>query len=189
MIAVWALTVNLTSCGLGSNLNPPTQADDLGAIGDGFGKQGTLIGNGGSNPTTSFGFLQSGDFYCRFNDLSVPEVMLKVTGRNQSNLDELIAQQLTPSGVDFIVPASALTGFEIVTCSAQLPSGQIQVLAEQLDCSRADLNSDQLVDSLDLSVLLANTSYDPQFDINGDGVVSASDISHLLNCMESGGAQ
>ncbi len=196
MIAVWALTVNLISCGLGSNLNPPTQADDLGAIGDGFGKQGTLIGNGGSNPTTSFGFLQSGDFYCYFNEPHFEFVGLRVVGYvEQSDRYELIAEQFASFGETLIVPASDLVGFHSVTCNAVLPASGGQVVAEPMNCFRADLNSDGSVNSMDLSLLLGQINedssipYDAQFDINKDGVVSAHDMAHLLQCMESGGAQ
>jgi hypothetical protein len=196
VIAVWALTVNLTSCGLGSNLNPPIQADDLGAIGDGFGRQGTLIGNGGSNPTTSFGFLPSGDFYCYFNQPNHQVVSLEVVGWiEQSDRYELIAEQFASFGETLIVPAAELLGFDSVICRARLPASGGQVVAEPMNCSRADLNSDGSVNSMDLSLLLGQINedssipYDAQFDINKDGVVSAQDMTHLLQCMESGGAQ
>jgi hypothetical protein len=182
---------------MGADLNPPTAGDDLGALGDAFGKQGTLIGNGGSNPTTSFGFLPSGDFYCYFNEPNHDVVSLQVVGWIAlADRYELIAEQETSFGETLIVPAADLLGYDFVSCSARLAgSGDGQVVGEPTDCSRADLNSDGPVNSIDLSLLLGKISgdssipYDAHFDINKDGIVSAPDMTHLLQCMYSGGGQ
>ncbi len=202
VLAILAFTITLTSCGMGANLSPPSSTDDLGALGDAFGKRGTLIGN---TPSTSFTFdPDTGEYICSLlashrNDLQWIDGLV-ITGFDQLG-DIVIVAQMDVLSLDASLRVSeeALKGLKGVGCSAVFRGGSISSESQQdSNCNRADLNQSGKVDTDDLRLLTTELSRaaaerETAFDVNGDGRVTPEDITHLLYCFgpfsEAGGEQ